>query len=165
MAIAVVVLSRQQERRKLRNQLEALDIPLRELVDLGAGGTPLDSLERLNPRLLQQRRQRLMASWLVPFGFLAGVTFTFITDLDTFAFAGTIGSHLLGGLLGSLSGLLGSFVASQSVSGEEDDRIRQLISRADEGLPLLYLRTQPGHELPWKLLQQAATSSLVRLDD
>ncbi|GEM_PF-4957964 len=52
-----------------------------------------------------------MASWLVPFGFAAGYTFSLITGLDTFAWAGTIGNRVIGGLLGAISGAMGSFLS------------------------------------------------------
>ena len=57
-----------------------------------------------------------MATWLLPFGFGAGLLFTFITNLDTFAFAGPIGQPLIGGLLGLGSGWMGSYAAAASVS-------------------------------------------------
>ena len=54
----------------------------------------------------------LSSRWLLPFGFLAGLTFTYITDLETFAFAGAWSQHLLGGVAldyrGDLNG--GGFV-------------------------------------------------------
>ena len=52
-----------------------------------------------------------MAFWLVPFGFVAGITFSLMTNLNTFAWAGEMGNHLVGGILGAVSGGLGSIVA------------------------------------------------------
>ena len=49
-----------------------------------------------------------MASWLIPFGFLSGVGFSIVTNLQTFAWAGEIGNHVIGGLLGSIGGTMGS---------------------------------------------------------
>ena len=101
----------------------------------------------------------------MPFGFFAGVTFTFMTDLDTFAFAGEVGSHLIGGLLGLGSGLMGSYAAAASVSSDSDDRIRALRNRLEEGNWLLLLETATGVEVPWTRLQEAKPQSVVRLSD
>ena len=104
-----------------------------------------------------------MARWLLPFGFLAGLTFTYITDLDTFAFAGAWSQHLVGGLLGLGSGWMGSFAAAASVSSEEDDRVRGLRNRLEEGSWLLLAETAGGVEMPWTTLQQARPQAVVRL--
>ncbi|NBW63469.1 MAG: hypothetical protein EBR33_10080, partial [Synechococcaceae bacterium WB4_1_0192] len=109
--------------------------------------------------------QRAMPRWLLPFGFFAGLTFTFITDLDTFAFAGSWGSHLIGGILGLGSGWLGSFAAAASVTSEADDRIRALRNRLEEGNWLLLVETASGMEMPWTRLQEARPKAVVRLND
>ena len=122
-------------------------------------------VDELNPSIGRKRRQKGMATWLMPFGFFAGVTFTFMTDLDTFAFAGEVGSHLIGGLLGLGSGLMGSYAAAASVSSDSDDRIRALRNRLEEGNWLLLLETATGVEVPWTRLQEAKPQSVVRLSD
>ncbi len=122
-------------------------------------------VDELNPSIARKRRQKGMATWLMPFGFFAGVTFTFMTDLDTFAFAGEVGSHLIGGLLGLGSGLMGSYAAAASVSSDSDDRIRALRNRLEEGNWLLLLETATGVEVPWTRLQEAKPQSVVRLSD
>jgi hypothetical protein len=106
-----------------------------------------------------------MARWLIPFGFLAGLTFTYITDLDTLAFFGPWSQHLFGALLGLGSGWMGSFAAAASVSSEEDDRLRSLRNRLEEGSWLLLAETRPGVEMPWRRLQQAKPQMVVRLGD
>jgi hypothetical protein len=106
-----------------------------------------------------------MALWLIPFGFLAGLTFTQITDLHTFSALGPWGEPLLGGLLGMGSGWLGSFVAAASVSSEVDDRIRALRNRLEEGNWLLLVEPTAGVDVPWTLLQQARPKAVVRLGE
>ena len=106
-----------------------------------------------------------MARWLLPFGFFAGLTFTFITDLDTFAFAGDLGSHLIGGLLGLGSGWMGSFAAAASVTSEADDRVRALRNRLEEGNWLLLVESANGIEMPWTRLQEAKPRAVVRLNE
>lgn len=45
----------------------------------------------------------------------AGFTFSLITGLDTFAWAGEIGNHIVGGLLGAASGAMGGVVVGGGV--------------------------------------------------
>ena len=161
----VVVLSEQKRLGQLRQQLSKLTPPPQRLVAIGSGETALSSVADLNPALARQQRQRGMARWLIPFGFFAGLTFTFITDLDTFAFAGPIGSHLIGGLLGLGSGFLGSFAAAASVTSEADDRIRALRNRLEEGNWLLLVEMPSGCEVPWTQLQEAKPRAVVRLNE
>jgi hypothetical protein len=123
----------------------------------------LDQVEPLNPAAARRRRQRSMARWLIPFGFFAGLTFTYITDLDTFAFAGAWSQHLIGALLGLGSGWMGSYAAAASVRSEQDDRVRSLRNRLEEGNWLLLVETAAGAEMPWSMLQQARPQSVVRL--
>ena len=136
-----------------------------ELVAIGRDETPFSAVERLNPAVARGKRQKTMARWLLPFGFFAGLTFTYITDLDTFAFAGAWSQHLIGALLGLISGWMGSFAAAASVSSEEDDRIRGLRNRLEEGSWLLLAETPSGIEMPWVTLQQARPQAVVRLGD
>ena len=161
----VVVLSERKRLRQLREQLAALTPAPVRLVAIGKGETDMTEVVELNPALTRRLRQRGMARWLLPFGFFAGLTFTFITDLDTFAFAGDLGSHLIGGLLGLGSGWLGSFAAAASVTSEVDDRVRALRNRLEEGNWLLLVEAANGVEMPWTSLQEARPKAVVRLNE
>jgi hypothetical protein len=161
----VVVLESRKRLRELRDQLAALQPPLASLVAVGEGETPLEQVAELNPAMARQRRQKGMALWLMPFGFLAGLTFTQITDLQTFAALGPWGEPLIGGLLGLGSGWMGSFVAAASVSSEVDDRIRTLRNRLEEGSWLLLVEPAAGTEVPWSVLQQAKPKAVVRFGE
>lgn len=163
MAVAVVVLDHHQDLQTLRLRLAQLSTPLARLQGVGPGETPFDQVELLNPQLRQQRLQRAMAFWLVPFGFFAGVTFTVMTSLDTFTFAGVWGNRLIGGLLGLVAGLLGSFAARSDVDSSNEDRLRQLRNRSDEGCWLLVVESASGQEMPWKELQRARPQAVVAL--
>lgn len=166
MSTRVVVVFRQRDQLEaLRQTLAAQRPPLSRLVCIGKDATPITAVTDLNPAAKRQLRQRRMATWLVPFGFLAGLTFTYITDLNTFAFAGAWSQHLLGGIAGMISGWMGSFAAAASVSSSEDDRIRGLRNRFEEGNWLLFAETAPGADMPWAALQQAKALAVVRLGD
>ena len=161
----VVVLSGRKQLHRLRDQLAALNPAPIRLVAIGESETELSAVDELNPAIARRRRQKGMATWLMPFGFFAGLTFTYITDLDTFAFAGPLGSHLIGGLLGLGSGLMGSYAAASSVSSDGDDRVRTLRNRLEEGNWLLLVETANGVEIPWTRLQEAKPQSVVRLGE
>lgn len=166
MATRVVVVVKQRDQlERLQQKLNESEPPLARLIAIGAGVTALEAVDDLNPSTLRRQRQRRMAIWLLPFGFLAGLTFTFITDLDTFAFAGAWSQHLIGGVAGMLSGWMGSFAAAASVSSDQDDRIRGLRNRVDEGNWLLLAETLPGVDMPWTALQQARPVAVVRLSE
>ena len=106
-----------------------------------------------------------MSRWLMPFGFLAGATFTQITTLDTFARFGTFGELVIGGLLGLGSGLMGSYAAAASVPSDNEDGVRILRNRHKENAWLLLLETRPGVELPWTLVQKVRPQQVVRLSE
>ncbi|KKZ10217.1 MAG: hypothetical protein TE42_10595 [Candidatus Synechococcus spongiarum SP3] len=163
MAIAVVVLDDHQDLCTLRQHLAQCSTPLASLQSVGPGETPFDQVEVLNPQLRQQRLQQAMAFWLVPFGFFAGVTFTVMTSLDTFAFAGLWGNRLMGGLLGLIAGFLGSFAASSGVDSSNEDRLRQLRNRSEEGCWLLVVESASGQDIPWKELQRVRPQAVVAL--
>jgi len=82
---------------------------------LGRGYKSADEFGLIDPNEEAKKQVRLMAIWLIPFGFFAGFTFSFITGLETFAWAGQIGNHIIGGLLGAVSGALGSVVSGGGV--------------------------------------------------
>ena len=106
-----------------------------------------------------------MARWLLPFGFLAGLTFTQITDLHTFSALGPWGEPVIGGLLGLVSGWMGSFAAAFSVASEDADRVRGLRNRLEEGQWLLLLEPAAGQDIPWNTLQRARPKAVVRLGE
>ncbi|MCF4966238.1 MULTISPECIES: hypothetical protein [Nostocales] len=95
-----------------RIQAEAAYLALeKEGIDstiLGRGYKSADEFGLIDPNTQAKKQAQLMAYWLVPFGFFAGFTFSLITGLDTFAWAGEIGNHIIGGLLGAASGAMGS---------------------------------------------------------
>ncbi|MCT0203191.1 hypothetical protein [Synechococcus sp. CS-603] len=161
----VVVLEDRSQLNRLRDQLSQLSPAPKELVAVGAGETSMDAIEQLNPAIARRNRQQGMVRWLMPFGFFAGLMFSLITNLHTFAFAGSIGEPLIGGLLGMGSGWMGSYAAAASVSSETDDRVRSLRNRIDEGNWLLLLESASGEEIPWILIQQARPKAVVRLTE
>lgn len=90
------------------SQLENQGIPQGQLAILGRGYKTAEEFGLIDPLEKGRRQALLMATWLLPFGFAAGVAFSLITKLDTFAWAGQWGSLVISGGLGAIGGALGS---------------------------------------------------------
>jgi hypothetical protein len=131
--------------------LEKQGFPMDRVTILGRGYKSADEFGLVDPKRQAIQQARLMSYWLVPFGFVAGVTFSLMTNLHTFAWAGDIGDRAIAGLLGAVSGGLGSLLAGGGaglVTGSGDalpDR-----NRLDAGKYLLVVRDSDN------LTQQAA---------
>jgi hypothetical protein len=83
---------------------------------LGRGYKTADEFGLIDPKDQAKKQAQIMATWLIPFGFFAGFTFSLITGLDTFAWAGEVGNHIVGGLLGAASGAMGGVFVGGGVS-------------------------------------------------
>ena len=102
----------------------------------------------------------------MPFGFVAGIAFSNMTNLSTFSFLGlnTIGESLMGGLLGMGSGYLGSIVSAASINLNRNKELRSIINFNKEGKWLVLLENQIGYELPWALIKQLAPKDVIFLE-
>ena len=165
MTICVVVLASEQSAETLKTQFEGIDQPILQCLVIPPQGDLIDSVELLNPNLTRRRRQKAMARWLMPFGFMAGLTFTKITNLTTFAAFGPWGEVLIGGLMGMGSGLMGSYAAAASVDSDNEAGVRILRNRRDEGSWLVLVETPNGIEAPWQVVQRSRPQQVVRLND
>ena len=165
MPVCVVVLADQTSSKRLSSGLQGTTVPLQECRCIPPNTSEIDAIELLNPSLVRQRRQRSMARWLMPFGFMAGITFTKITNLNTFAAFGPWGESLISGFLGMGSGLMGSYAAAASVNSDNEDGVRILRNRHQEGCWLMLIETPAGIEIPWQLVQQCKPIQVVRLSD
>ena len=189
MPICVVVLKENEVARTLAMQLRSSAIPLLKLeliqpmnqdqtLSNGASNeaeiraleikpVALESIPLLNPNLSKQSRQKTMALWLIPFGFITGGTFTQMTGLESFAKLGIdfIPEALTGSLLGMLSGWLGSYIAAGSVNPDKNDDLRSIRKKSDEGFWLLLLETPIEVELPWQLIREMKPIEIITLND
>jgi hypothetical protein len=95
--------------------LEKEGVPIDKVSILGRGYKSADEFGLIDPNERAKQQSRLMATWLVPFGFVSGVAFSILTDLNTFAWAGEVGDHFIGGLLGAGAGAMGSLFAGGGV--------------------------------------------------
>lgn len=106
----VAVLQDRIQAEAAYSALEKEGLPMNQVSILGRGYKSADEFGLLDPNEEAKNQAKLMAFWLIPFGFFSGFTFSLITGLNTFAFAGEIGNHVIGGFLGAASGALGSLL-------------------------------------------------------
>jgi len=82
---------------------------------LGQGYKTADEFGLINPKDQARRQILRMAIWLFPFGFAAGYVFNVLTEIYLFDWAGAIGNHIIGGLLGAIAALMGAFFVGGGV--------------------------------------------------
>lgn len=104
----VAVLNDRIQAEAAYSALEKDGLPMDNIAILGRGYKSADEYGLIDPNEQALKQSKLMSFWLVPFGFAAGFSFNYITKLDTFPWAGGFGNELIGGVLGALSGALGS---------------------------------------------------------
>ena len=119
----------------------------------------------LNPNLAGKERQKTLATWLMPFGFIAGLSFSQMTDLKTFADMGFPNQFekLLGGIIGMCSGWLGSFFSAGGINQETGDDIRALRKKSEQGLWLLILELPIEIEPPWAIIKEANSLEVINI--
>ena len=142
----------------------------RQLLNLSANDSfraeEIKNVRILNPKLDRKIRQQNMGTWLIPFGFIAGVAFSNMTNLSTFSFLGlnNIGESLMGGLLGMGSGYLGSIVSSASINVNRNKELRSIFDLNKQGKWLVLIENQIGTELPWALIKQSEPKDIMFLE-
>lgn len=103
----IAVLSDRIKAEAAYSALETEGLPMDRVTILGRGYKTADEFGLIDPNEKARQQALRMITWLVPFGFAAGYTFSLISGLDTFAWAGEFGNHFIGGLLGAVSGAMG----------------------------------------------------------
>ena len=149
----------------LNKQSEYEDSNLDTSEEVLANQSNFNNIKLLNPTLAKKDRQKTLASWLIPFGFIAGLSFSQMTDLKTFAGMGFPNQleKLIGGLVGMISGGLGSFFAAGSINQEDDDDIRALRKKSDQGLWLLIIEFPIEIEPPWAILKESNCLEIITI--
>ena len=130
-----------------------------------ANQSNFNSINLLNPDLARKDRQKTLATWLIPFGFIAGLSFSQMTDLKTFAEMGFPNQleKLLGGLVGMISGALGSFFAAGGISQETSDDLRAIRKKSEDGSWLLILELPLEIEPPWAILKETDSQEIITI--
>ena len=125
-----------------------------------------NNVKLLNPNLARKDRQKTLATWLIPFGFIAGLSFSQMTDLKTFEEMGFPNQFekLLGGLVGTISGWLGSFFSAGGINQESNDDLSTLRKKSEQGFWLLILELPFEVELPWAILKETDTLDVITIE-
>lgn len=109
----VAVLANRVQAEAAYSALERESFPMNQVSLLGKGYKSADEFGLINPDDAADKQSTQLAYWLIPFGFAAGAGFSILSGLQTFAWAGDIGNHLIGGILGAASGLMGAYVVGR----------------------------------------------------
>ena len=122
-------------------------------------------IKLLNPTIARKNRQKTLATWLIPFGFIAGLSMTQMTDLKTFSDMGFPNQleKLLGGLVGMISGALGSFFSAGGINQETVDDLRAIQKKSEEGCWLLILELPIEIEPPWSILKEIDNQDIISI--
>ena len=149
----------------LDNKLEYESIKLENSEQVFINQLNFNNVKLLNPNLARKDRQKALATWLIPFGFIAGLSFSQMTDLKTFADMGFPNQFekLLGGLVGMISGWLGSFFSAGGIHQDLDDDLRSLRKKSEQGFWLLILELPIEIELPWGILQEKNCLEIITI--
>ena len=149
----------------LSNKIDSENINLEKSKEVFINQLSFNNVKLLNPNLARKDRQKALATWLIPFGFITGLSFSQMTDLKTFAEMGFPNQFekLLGGLVGMISGWLGSFFAAGSNSQENNDDIRAIRKKSEQGCWLLILELPREIELPWEILKGTNNLEIITI--
>ena len=149
----------------LNKKIDSENITLENSEEVFLNQLNFNNVKILNPTLARKERQKALATWLIPFGFIAGLSFSQMTDLKTFAEMGFPNQleKLLGGLVGMISGWLGSVFSAGSINQEDNDDIRSLRKKSEQGFWLLILELPIEIELPWEILKETNCLDIITI--
>lgn len=111
----VTVLANKQQAEEAYSVLKQDGIPSEKVTILGEGYQSADEFGLINPNRQARKRATKLAYWLIPFGFAAGYLFNVLTGIEIFSFTNPIIDHIIGGILGAASGLLGAVLVGGGV--------------------------------------------------
>ena len=149
----------------LNNEMESENINSENSETVFINQLNFNNIKILNPNIARKERQKTLATWLIPFGFIAGLSFSQMTGLKTFAEMGFPNQFekLLGGLVGMISGWLGSFFSVGGFNQENEDDIRALKKKSELGFWLVILELPIEIELPWAILKETNCSETITI--
>ncbi|CAN5715314.1 hypothetical protein BH23CYA1_BH23CYA1_19690 [soil metagenome] len=105
----VAVLGDRIQAEEVYSALEAANLTMDKVSILGRGFKSADEYGLIDPNEEAWKQIKRLVFWTIPFGFVGGFAFNFITELNTFPWAGTVGNRIIGGLLGAGAGAMGGF--------------------------------------------------------
>lgn len=141
MSYLVAVLSDKSQAEAAYSALEKEGLPSDRIDILGNGYQSADDYGFIDP--IQSVRQEATRElyWLIPFGFVAGFLFNWLTGITIFNTIPAIGNHVIGGIFGAAAGSLGAYWNSATVVGviNSDDTLPYR-NRLDAGKYLIVVK-------------------------
>ncbi|MBW4648713.1 MAG: hypothetical protein KME06_08420 [Kastovskya adunca ATA6-11-RM4] len=105
----IAVVKDRIEAEEAYSALEKEGLPMNEITILGKGYKSADEFGLIDPNVQASKQVKQMATWLIPFGFVAGYFFNVLTGIELIELAGGIGNHIIGGVLGAIAAAMGSY--------------------------------------------------------
>jgi len=115
MNYVIAVLADRIRAEEAYSALEKEGLPLAQVSILGKGFKSADEFGFIDPQKPARKQALLMATWVVPLGFIGGLAFNLATDYQLVPEIGAIGNQLLGGVFGAVAGAMGSFLVGGGV--------------------------------------------------
>lgn len=110
----VAVLPDRIQAEQAYSALEKEGLPTAQVDILGNGYKSADEYGLIDPNQQARKGAIREAYWLVPFGFVAGYAFNFLTGIEILPI-GAMGNHFIGGFLGAASGAMGALLVGGGV--------------------------------------------------
>lgn len=107
----IAVLNDRIEAEEAYSALEKEGLPMDKVAILGRGYRSADEFGLIDPTSEAKKQALRLASWTIPFGFVAGFAFNLQTRIEIIEWAGSLGNHIIGGIFGAIAGAMGSFFA------------------------------------------------------
>ncbi|MBE9045852.1 hypothetical protein IQ255_15805 [Pleurocapsales cyanobacterium LEGE 10410] len=111
----ITVLANKQQAEEAYSVLQNNGIPPEKVTILGEGYQSADNFGLIDPNQQAGKRAKKLAYWLIPFGFVAGYVFNVLAGTAIFSFTNAFAEHIIGGVLGAASGLLGAIFVGGGV--------------------------------------------------
>lgn len=111
----IAVLSNRTQAEAAYSALEKEGLPNNQIDILGSGYKSADEYGLIDPNQQARKGAKRQASWLIPFGFIAGYAFNWLTGIEISSAIAPIFNHIIGGLLGAASGALGAYLVGGGV--------------------------------------------------
>ena len=111
----IAVLANKQQVEEAYSVLQQDGISAEEITILGEGYQSADEFGLIDPNKQAGKRAKKLAYGLIPFGFVAGYAFNVLTGIQLFSFTNAFVEHIIGGVLGAVSGLLGATIVGGGV--------------------------------------------------
>jgi hypothetical protein len=105
----VAVLSDRIKAEAAYSALGKEGLPHDQINLLGNGHQSADEYGLINPNQAAHQGVKRELYWTVPFGFVAGYAFNWLTSIQILSAIDPIANHIIGGLFGAAAGVMGAY--------------------------------------------------------